>query len=176
MSIFGYGVVNRDGEIEVKYSSPIAIMDATNIWNNQKDIHLANIKAAIKETGLWDARQAMKDQVDAIYNKGKLKDSDYDAINSIYINFNSRVMSAIAPYIQEMTPEAAINNESVLDYLENLIEVPSEYKKDKYGRYVTNKKLGKGSAKDAYVRNYIKEIFKVNDTGYSGGKNYSGRK
>lgn len=176
MSIFGYGVVNKDGEIEVKYSSPIAIMDATNIWNDQKDIHLANIKAAIKETGLWDARQAMKDQVDAIYNKGKLKDSDYDAINSIYINFNSRVMSAIAPYIQEMTPEAAINNESVLDYLENLIEVPSEYKKDKYGRYVTNKKLGKGSAKDAYVRNYIKEIFKVNDTGYSGGKNYSGRK
>lgn len=176
LSIFGYGTVNRDGEIVVKYSSPVAIMDATNIWNDQKDIHLANIKAKITEAGLWDAKDAMKAQIDAIYNKPKMTDADYDAINSIYIDWNSRVMSAIAPYVQEMTPEAAINNESVLDYIENLIEVPSEYKKDKYGRYVTNKKLGKGSAKDAYVRNYIKEIFKINDTGYASGKNYSGRK
>ena len=176
ISIFGYGAVDREGNIVVKYSSPVAIMDAENVWNSQKDIHLANIKAMAKSEGLWDAKNAMEDQVNAIYGKKKLKDADYDQINSIYINWNAKVMSALAPYVSEMTPEAAINNSSVMDYIDSLIEVPSEFKKDKYGRYVTNKKLGEGSAKDAYVKNYIRKIFKINNTGYSGGKDYSGRK
>lgn len=176
ISIFGYGAVDRDGNIVIKYSNPVAIMDAQNVWNSQKDIHLANIKATVQEAGLWDAKDAMKNQVNAIYGKGKLKNSDYDKINNIYIDWNAKVMSTIAPYVAEMTPEAAINNSSVMDYLDGLIEVPSEYKKDRYGRYVTNKKLGEGSAKDAYIKSYIKNIFKINDTGYAGGKNYSGRK
>ena len=108
--------------------------------------------------------------------KNKLTDSDYDQIDAIYVNWNAQVMGALAPYVERMTPEAAINNSQVLDYLDSLIEVPGEYKKDKYGRYVTNKKLGNGSATQAYVKNYIKNIFKVNDTGYTGGKNYSNRK
>lgn len=176
ISIFGYGTVDREGNIVIKYSDPVAIMDAENVWNSQKDLHLANIKAIASRANLWDAKKAIDEQVNSIYAKGKLKDADYDQINSIYINWNAQVMSALAPYINEMTPEAAINNEAVMDYLENIIEVPSEYKKDKYGRYVTNKKLGEGSATNAYIRSYIKNIFNINDTGYSGGKNYSGRK
>ena len=176
MSIFGYGTVNKQtGEIEIRYSDPVAIMDAENVWNSQKDLHLANIKAMVSRTGLWDAKKAIDDQVNAIYAKKKLKDADYDQINSIYINWNAQVMSALAPYIEEMTPEAAINNSAVMDYLDGLIEVPSEFKKDRYGRYVTNKKLGEGSAKDAYIKNYIRKIYGVNSTGYTGGKDYSGR-
>lgn len=176
MSIFGYGVINRDGEIEIKYSDPVAIIEAEGVWNDQNNLHLANIKAMVNRAGLWDAKDAVDAQVDAIYNKGKLTDKDYDKINAIYIEWNARVMSALAPYISEMTPEAAINNSSVMDYLDSLFEVPSEFKKDKYGRYVTNKKLGEGSASDAYIKNYIRKIFKINNSGYAGGKNYSGRK
>lgn len=175
-SIFGYLTVDKEGNPVVKYNNPVAIMDMDNQWQSQADIHLANIKAIASTNELWDRHQAIEDQVDAIYAKGKLKDSDYDQIDAIYVNWNAQVMGALAPYVEKMTPEAAINNSKVLDYLDSLIEVPGEYKKDKYGRYVTNKKLGNGSATQAYVKNYIKNIFKINDTGYSGGKNYSGRK
>lgn len=175
-SIFGYLTKDKDGNVVMRYNSPIAIMDMANTWQNQKDYHLANIKAFASQNNLWDKKDSVDAQIDAIYAKSKLSDSDYDAIDAIYVNWNAEVMSALAPYINEMTPEAAINNNQVIQYLSSLIEVPGDYKKDKYGRYVTNSKLGNGSASAAYIKNYIKNIFKVNDTGYESGKNYSNRK
>lgn len=175
MSIFGYVTKDRAGNPRVKYSSPVAIMDMKNQWDNQADFHLANIKAIISSNDLWDKKDEVKAQVEAIYDKKKLSSSDYDQIDAIYVNWNAEVMSAIAPYVERMTPEAAINNQEVLDYLDGLMEVPGDYKKDKYGRYVTNTKLGNGSAKDAYIKNYIRNVFKVNNTGYESGKNYSNR-
>lgn len=175
LSVFGYLTLDRDGNVVMRYNNPIAIIDMENIWSSQDDIHLANIKAIASSSNLWDRKNAVDQQIDAIYAKGKLTNADYNNINAAYINWNAEVMSELAPYIAQMTPEAAINNSAVLDYLDGLIEVPSDFKKDKYGRYVTNKKLGEGSANQAYIRNYIKKIFKVNDTGYASGKNYSGR-
>ena len=176
MSIFGYLTSDKDGNAVVKYSSPVAIMDTSNAWNNASDIHLANIKAAVSAADLWTKKKEMKAQRNAIYDKKKLTTADYNAINAIEVNWNADVMKTLAPYVESMTPEAAINNQDVIKYLSDLIVVPSSYKKDRYGRYVTDKKLGKGSSSDAYVENYIKQIFQVNDTGWSGGRNYSGRK
>ncbi len=176
MSVFGYLVKDSDGNVVMRYSNPVAILDMTNTWNNQKDYNLANIKALASQNDLWDKKDAVDAQINAIYAKDKLSNSDYDAIDAIYVNWNAEVMSALAPYVEEMTPEAAINNQPVLNYLAGLIEVPGDYKKDKYGRYVTNSKLGNGSATQAYIKNYIKNIFKVNDTAYASGKNYSDRK
>lgn len=175
MSIFGYATVNREGKPVVKYSSPVAIMDMESQWKNQSQIHLANIKAIASTNDLWNRKKAVKAQVEAIYNKGKLSSSDYDQIDSIYVNWNAEVMGAIAPYVERMTPEAAINNQETIDYLDGLMEVPGDYKKDKYGKYVTNTKLGNGSANDAYIKNYIRNVFGVNNSGYEGGKNYSNR-
>ena len=175
MSIFGYLAKDKDGNPVVKYSSPVAILDTTNAWKSADDVHSANINAAISTADLWNKKKEVKAQTDAIYAKNKLTDADYDAIDAIYINWNADVMKTIAPYVERMTPEAAINNIKVMDTLKQLIKVPGEYKKDKYGKYVTNTKLGEGSASDAYIENYIKKIFKVNDTGWSGGKNFSGR-
>lgn len=175
-SIFGYLTQDKNGNVVMRYNSPIAIMDMANTWQNQKDYHLANVKALASQNNLWDKKDSVDAQIDAIYAKSKLSDSDYDAIDAIYVNWNAEVMSALAPYVNEMTPEAAINNSEVIQYLSSLIEVPGDYKKDKYGRYVTNSKLGNGSASAAYIKNYIKNIFKVNDTGYKSGKNYSNRK
>lgn len=176
MSIFGYLTTDKDGKPVVKYTSPIAIMDMDNQWTNQKDYHLANIKALASQNNLWERHEAVEDQINAIYAKNKLSDSDYDQIDAIYVNWNAEVMAALAPYVEAMTPEAAINNANVIDYLDSLIEVPGDYKKDRNGKWVTNAKLGNGSANAAYIKNYIKNIFKVNDTGYTSGKNYSDRK
>ena len=175
MSIFGYLAVDKNGNPVVKYTSPVAIMDMEAQWSNQNDVHLANIKALATQNNLWKKHDEMQKSINEIYSKGKLSDSDYDAIDEIYVRWNAEVMSALAPYIEEMTPEAAINNNQVIDYLDGLIEVPGSFKKDKNGKYVTNTKLGNGSATQAYIRNYIKYIFGVNDTAYSSGRNYSDR-
>lgn len=175
-SIFGYLTEDKNGNVVVRYNSPIAIMDMDATWGNQKDYHLANIKALVSRDNLWDKKDAIDSQIDAIYAKGKLSDADYDAIDAIYVNWDAEVMKTLAPYINELTPEATINNRDVMQYLSGLIKVPGEFKKDKYGRYVTNSKLGGlGSANDAYIKNYIRYIFGINDTSYESGINFSDR-
>ncbi len=176
-SVFGYyGTDKETGKAVLYYNDPISILNMKQAENSASKIHLANIRKIVNENNLWDEHESIRNQVNAIYDKEKLSNSDYDQIDAIYVNWNAKVMSKLAPYVERMTPEAAINNSDVMDYLDGLFELPGDYKKDKYGRYVTNKTLGKGSAKDAYIENYIKEIFKINDTKYAGGRNYSGRK
>ena len=174
-SIFGYYYKDDNGDVTTLWNDPLTIMNMKRTLSGADEIHWANIHSAIQQNNLWDKKENYRNQIDAIYAKNKLSNADYDEIDAIWVKWNAEVMSAIAPYVERMTPEQAINNTKVLNELASLIEVPGDYKKDKYGRWVTNTKLGEGSAKQAYVRNYIKSIYKINDTGYSGGKNYSGR-
>lgn len=175
-SIFGYYYEDDNGDIITLWNDPLTILNMKRTLSGADDIHWANIHSLIQENDLWNKKESYKDQVDAIYAKKKLSDSDYDSIDAIWVNWNGEVMKTLNSYVQRMTPEQAINNTKVLNELSSLMEVPGDYKKDKYGRWVTNSKLGEGSAKQAYIRNYIKNIYKINDATYEGGKNYSERK
>lgn len=162
-SIFGYYGVNKNtGEIAIEYNSPLAILNYEYSSRLQPDIAYANIKASVDSAGLWDAHSAMKKQVEKIYNsKSKLSNSDHEAIDAIYINWNDQVAKTIAPYVARMTPEAAINNTDVLNYLYPLIEVPNSWETNNKGRYVS---LGdRGNKKRAYYESWIKSMFDVND-------------
>lgn len=161
-SIFGYLDVNKKGESVVKYTSPVAIMDMQNQWQNQDEINLANIKVLISNGDLWDAHESVKKQIDNIYNsKKKLTNNDYANIEAIQINWNAQVAKTLAPYLAQMTPEAALNNTEVLNYLYPLIEVPGSWEKNNKGKSVS---LGsRGNKKKAYYDSWIKSMFSVND-------------
>ena len=175
-SIFGYYYKDDNGDVITLWRDPLSILNMKKTLSGADEIHWANIHSLIQENGLWDKKEGYQKQIDAIYAKKKLSDADYDSIDAIWVNWNGEVMKVLDSYVQRMTPEQAINNTKVLNELASLMEVPGDYKKDKNGRWVTNSKLGNGSAKQAYIRNYIKNIYKINDTKYAGGKNYSGRK
>lgn len=162
MSIFGYLTTDSNGDVVVKYTSPVAIMDMQNQWQNQDDINLANIKVLINDSNLWDAHESIKEQINKIYNsKKKLSNSDYANIEAIQINWNAQVAKTIAPYLAKMTPEAAVNNTEVMNYLYPLIEVPSSWEKNNKGKSVS---LGdRGNKKKAYYDSWIKSMFSVND-------------
>lgn len=162
-SIFGYyGVDKSTGEISYQMYSPMAILNYEYSSRIQSDISYANIKSAVDSANLWDAHDTMKKQVEKIYNsKSKLTNSDYNAIDAIYINWNSQVAKTIAPYVSRMTPEAAINNTDVLNYLYPLIEVPNSWEVNNKGKYVS---LGdRGNKKRAYYESWIKSMYSVND-------------
>lgn len=161
-SIFGYYSKNQEtGEIAVQLYSPLAILDFESSTRLQSDIALANIQAAVNEAGLWDAHESIKEQTEAIYNKKNKTKQDYANIEAIQINWNAQVAKTLAPYVNKMTPEAAINNSDVRNYLYSLIEVPSSWETNNKGRYVS---LGsKGNKKKAYYDSWIKSMFSIND-------------
>lgn len=156
MSIFGYLTTDRDGNPVMKYSSPVAIMDMSNQWDNQDDINAANIKALLSQNNMYDAHKAISTQIDKIYNsKKKLSSQDYSTIDAIKINWNAQLAKVIAPYINSMTPEAALNNREVLNLLYPYVEVPNSW---------ANRSVGKrGNKKQAYYESWLKSMFSVND-------------
>ena len=162
MSIFGYLDIDKDGKSIVKYTSPVAIMDIENQWQNQDEINLANIKALVSGDELWDAHESVKKQINNIYDsKKKLTNNDYAKIEAIQINWNAQVAKTLAPYLSTMTPEAALNNNDVLNYLYPLIEVPGSWEKNNKGKSVS---LGdRGNKKKAYYDSWVKSMFSVND-------------
>lgn len=181
-SILGYmtKVKHNDGSesVEVKFNKPLEILAMQNAWYNRASVSVSYIKELL-EDGPTDYTQEIKQVKNLrqqIYDKGALSQADRSNITALELEWNARVMSALTPYIERVTPESAVNDEEVLEYLDDLILIPSEFKKDKRGYTVTNKSLGSGSANDAYIKNYIRYIFGVNNTGYESGKNYSGRK
>lgn len=165
----GY-VANEFGEIKVVYANPLSILAYSTTKQLQKDIHLANVEALINEKNWYDKRTAVKQQINAIYNKGKLSKSDYNQIDAIRVAYNSDLMKDLAPYINTYTPEMVLGSQDMMNLLSQWIQAPT----NTLG-YTKNKTDIKGSAQDAYIENYIKAIYKMNDSTYVGGKDYSGR-
>lgn len=161
-SIFGYYSKDPNtGEIAVQLYSPLAILDFEESQKQQSEVALANIQAAVNEAELWKAHEAIEKQTNAIYDKGKLSKQDRANIDAIYINWNAQVAKTLAPYVTRMTPEAAINNADVRNYLYSLIEVPGAWEVNDRGRYPS---LGdRGNKKKAYYDSWVKSLFGVND-------------
>lgn len=156
MSIFGYLTTNSAGEVIMRYSSPVAIMDMQTQWQNQDDINAANIRALLTENNMYDAHKAVSDQISKIYDsKKKLSNNDYANIDAIKINWNAQLAKVIAPYVSQLTAEAAINNKTVLDLLYPYVEVPNSWSTRSVGE--------RGNKKRAYYESWIKSMFSVND-------------
>lgn len=163
MSIFGYLSTEKNtGKPVVKYNNPIAILDMDAQWDNQDDVHAANIKAILSQNDMYDAHEAVSDQIQKIYgSKSKLTNADRANIEAIQINWNAQLAKTIAPYVAKMTPEAAINNTQVLNALYPYVEVPGSWETNDKGRFVS---LGsRGNKKKAYYDSWIKSMFSIND-------------
>lgn len=154
-SIFGY-VKYKDNQPQVVYNSPTAIVTAGNLVMNAADVDRANIEAIIKKNDLYKQREEMYNQTNAIYNKKKLTNADYNQIDAIKMAYNNKALAALVPYLEKVTPEAITNNEQVMDILENIIQVPSSYEKVN-NRYVSSGG-GKLNKQQGFVRSYIKAV------------------
>lgn len=177
-SILGHLERDNDGNVVVKMNSPLEILSAQSIFYGAKDIHVANIRTILESgtNSYKDQLQDVKDQISAIYDRGNLKQSDYDEIDDIKIEWDKKVIAALADYVNQATPEAAINNDKVIEYLSDYLYVPDAFKKNNKGYNVTNKSLNYlGSAEDAFKENFIKYAFGVNDRRYETGWNFSNR-
>ena len=154
-SIFGY-IKYKDDQPTIVYNTPTSIVTAGNLLLSAKDVDKANIDAIIKKNDLYTQREEMYNQTNAIYNKKKLSKSDYNNIDAIKMAYNNRVLAALVPYLEKVSPEAITNNEQIMDVLENLIQVPSAY--EKIGKKYVSSGGGKLNKQQGFVRSYIKAI------------------
>lgn len=156
LSIFGKLVINKEGEVGIQYSNPIEILNFENMVYNSGKMHAANIEE-IANTNKLSASSA-RSQISAIYDsKNKLSDADYDKIDAIRIEHNSKVLKALLPYVQQYGVDAVTSSDDVNDYIEDIILVPSEWMVDKKGKYISSPNLDKNTG---YAKSYFKAILK----------------
>ena len=158
-SAFGYYKVGENGERYLAYSTPLAVLETRNAIGNASNIHVTNLESLLDANGVGtssDAYREMQKQVDEIYAKGKLKDSDYKKINQIYAQWDARVMRILFPYISEYGENAVLNSSQVTDLLDNVIKVPSDYEVNKKGRYFSAPRLNK---QRGFAQSYTKYLY-----------------
>lgn len=167
-SILGYYGKNQDGEVGIMYNTPLSILNFEKTQQLQDKMALANIRDLVNDAGLYNKHEAISNQTQPLFDEINKKGTSSARkkelrakVDAIYANWNAEVMATIAPYVSQMTPEAAINNKQVRDFLETYVEVPDFWEVDDKGKRVY---LGKqGSKKAAYLDSYIKKMYKIND-------------
>lgn len=162
-SAFGYVRTNSAGETYVAYSTPMAILNIRNSISGAGAMHAANITSVLDANGLTkygEAYKEMQKQENAIRAKGNLTSDDYDEINKIRKNWDVRVMYTLYPYIDQYGIEAVLNDSQVLDILDDIVRVPTDFEVTNKGRFFSssrlNKQRGFAPAYIEYVYNMIK--------------------
>lgn len=183
--LLGY-VGTEFGETKIIYANPLSILAYGETKSRQKSIHQANVETIISDKDWYSKRESLNKQTTPIFSqinsrkgqKGKAKtqanNADYDKIDRLYEEYNADLMKDLAPYIRQYGAENVLNNSQMLDTLADYVQLPN------YAKGSLNTKYQElaipGNAKEAYIRNYIKAIFGVNDTQYdSGTGDWSGR-
>ena len=155
-SVFGYYTTNRDGDTVLKYNSPLAILNAQNIWYGRNEIDEAAIKATLE-----GSIPNLNSERSKIWAKVKAA-KDYNSKDKIREEWNERILAGIMPYIADLPTDQVLNNDAVVNYLEGYIMVPSWYEKVK-NRFVSSGydaetgtyKLDKNKA---FVESYLRKV------------------
>lgn len=120
---------------------------------------MAKIATMLENTDNYDnsftkLRSDVNKQISKAYEIG-----DYDTANAIAYEYDLQVLRAIYPILEEAGLEQSLkSNDTITDYLNQWIRVPSDYYKTANGRWLS--KLPKYVSKDdAYNRRFILEAY-----------------
>lgn len=162
VSMLGYIHTDSNGDPQLKVWTPAQIQIISNAFYAQGDAHQARIEAIINdgtENSLSNQLKAEKEAENAYWNKGTLTDADYDAIDDLRKAYNVKVVKALKDYMDAYGAAYVLSSDAVMDYLEDIIRVPSSYETIK-GRYVSSGG-GKLNKQQGFAESYIKSIFGV---------------
>lgn len=165
--MLGYIYYDDKGQDQVKLWTPAQMQIINNVYYQQGTIHQSRIKAIIEDSSNANSVKTLKKSEEAAeqpywdkYNStGKLSNAEWNKIDELRKAYNSQVVLAIKDYVDSYGADYVLSDETVMDYLENIVKVPTEYEKVN-NRYISSGG-GKLNKQQGFARSYIKEIFGV---------------
>lgn len=147
-NILGTMKVSQNGSSYIQWNTPLQILDMENTIYAQGAIYAADIKNRLSKNGIDNA--ARSQAFDAYYaEKDKAKKQ------KIAIEWDTKVATAIAPYVQQYGAEAISNSNDVIDLLDGYLIIPNDYTKYR-GKSTYNPKV---NVSRGYSKQFIKDIF-----------------
>lgn len=161
-SSLGYIYTDDKGNPQLKMWTPAQIQIMQDAFHQQNDIHAARIRAIIDdgtENSLKKLSKKESTAEDEYWNKAKMTNADYDAVDDLRKAFNEKVVLALTDYMDTYSAPTVLSYDAVIDYLNDIIKVPTEYEKVR-GRFVSSDN-GKLNKQTGFAESYIKTIFGV---------------
>lgn len=161
-SSLGYIYFDKDGNAQLKMWTPSQMKIVNDSFYAQGNIHAAQIEAIIDDrtdNSLSNQLKAERTAEDPYWNKAKMTNDDYDAIDDLRKAYNAKVVLALEDYMNTYGAANVLSNDAVMDYLNDIIRVPSSYEKVK-GKFVSSDN-GKLNKQTGFAESYIKKIFGV---------------
>lgn len=142
-NILGTIKVNNQGQSYIQWNTPLQILDMENTIYAQGAIFAADIKNRLTKNGITSAElSAARDAYYAETDKNKKK--------QIAVEWDTKIATAIAPYIQQYGAEAITSSNDVIDLLDGWLIIPSDYTQ----KYNSRVDIGRG-----YSKKFLKDIF-----------------
>lgn len=141
-------VSQQTGQSYISWNTPLQILDIENSIYARGDIYAADLKNLLTTNGLTSAgRQQVLDAYYATNDKTKRQ--------QLATEWDTKVALAIAPYIQQHGAEVVTSANAVVDYLDGMLIIPTDYMKYN-GKSTYNPKV---DAPRGYSKSFIKSIF-----------------
>lgn len=151
-SLLGYMYVDKNGDVQTAFYTPLEILNAQSIYYAARDLHATNIQEIIENAGLNKEVTAAKNEIYS-YSTTKEKDAAKEA-------WNNKVFKVMLPYFQKYGVEAVMQNDEIAEYLDGVIVVPTSYMKyNGKSTYNPNLDANRGFVKQ-YVTDVMTEILK----------------
>lgn len=143
-----------DGTFERE--TPYGMRGLQALEYNATNEYLANIENIVKRKGLQDKYNEVYNARQAIYNKGNLTSADYNKLDQLAIDWDVELMVELWPYFEKYGIDN-LSKSKVVDYLDGLFFVTSDYEVDKKGRHISAPRLNK---QRGFAQSFIQTIAK----------------
>lgn len=122
--IFGTIRRNKDGENYIAYATPMAILNAENQAYYAADTYEANLEYLLDKNNI-----SRKEMFGDTYNKVKNNKTELKQYKSAW---NTKVVMALAPYIQKYGVDNVLNSTQIVDMLDQYIFVDNPWNAKQY--------------------------------------------
>lgn len=156
-SMISHVTTDDDGKAVTEYYTPIDILNAQAIIYGSDDVQTQHVKDLLEGRNIWNLKEQVQGKIDEIYARGDLTSADYDEVDDYRIAWNTAVMELLAPYFSEQTIESIVNNGSMIDYLDGIFLVPSDFKVSNRGRYMPSS--SRLNASRGYAKSLIEAVY-----------------
>lgn len=124
-SLLGYLVRGADGETIVRYNTPTGILAARNAYYGRGEESTAEIQLLL-DTADIKRNDMFGKQYEAAKTQGKATLKKYKD------DWNARVVKTLAPYIQRIGVDNAMESSAVRDLLDNYLFIDNPYQTKQY--------------------------------------------
>lgn len=152
---YNYGGIYQNSNGTYEREAPYGLQALRGVKAERTRDQAAQIQKLASDNKLKSKKYEVDQKISAIFNKGKLTEADYDAIDKLRYDWDVVAANALRP-VFEKYGTAIVQSDDVADLLNDYFLVIGDFEVDKRGRYISAPNLNKSRG---FVQQFVKAMY-----------------